>query len=39
MKLWLGYGSEHSANLIMIGKFEDRETATKTRELIFGRPD
>ena len=22
MKIWLGYGSEHSANLVIIGKFE-----------------
>lgn len=28
MKLWMGYGSEHSANLVMLGKFKTAEDAT-----------
>ena len=28
MKLWMGYGSEHSANLVMLGKFKSAEDAT-----------
>ena len=28
MKIWTGYGSEHSANLVMIGKFKSAEDAT-----------
>jgi Family of unknown function (DUF6375) len=34
MKAWLGYGSEHSANLVMIGKFENTEDARKTNDLL-----
>jgi hypothetical protein len=34
MKVWLGYGSEHSANLVMIGKFESTEDANTTNDLI-----
>jgi len=28
MKIWTGYGSEHSANLVMLGKFKTPEDAT-----------
>ncbi len=28
MKIWIGYGSEHSANLVMLGKFKTPEDAT-----------
>ncbi len=28
MKTWTGYGSEHSANLVMLGKFKTAEDAT-----------
>lgn len=34
MKIWYGYGSEHSMNLVMIGKFKNSEDAKKTKELI-----
>lgn len=32
MKIWQGYGSEHSANLVMIGKFEKAEDAQRVVE-------
>jgi len=34
MKIWHQHGSEHSANLVMIGHFEDATEATKTKEII-----
>ena len=34
MKTWNSYGSEHSANLVMIGKFKDAESAEKTKAII-----
>jgi len=34
MKIWNSYGSEHSANLVMIGKFQDETSAEKTKEMI-----
>jgi hypothetical protein len=34
MKLWHGYGSEHSMNLVMIGHFKSLEDAEKTQNLI-----
>lgn len=34
MKVWYGYGSEHSMNLVMIGHFKSIEDAEETRELI-----
>lgn len=34
MKIWNGYGSEHSMNLVMIGQFESIESAEKAKELI-----
>ncbi len=34
MKIWYQYGSEHSANLVMIGHFEDATEATRTKEII-----
>lgn len=34
MKIWNQYGSEHSANLMMIGHFEDVTGATKAMEII-----
>lgn len=36
MKIWTGYGSEHSSNLKMIGHFRDEEAA-KAAALIFER--
>lgn len=34
MKIWSQHGSEHSANLVMIGHFEDANEATKAMEII-----
>jgi hypothetical protein len=34
MKLWIGYGSEHSANLVIIGEFADAKKATETLDLL-----
>jgi hypothetical protein len=34
MKIWNGYGSEHSMNLVMIGTFRKVDEATKTKNLI-----
>ena len=34
MKIWHGYGSEHSMNLVMIGHFKSPEDAKKTQKLI-----
>lgn len=34
MKLWYQHGSEHSANLVMIGHFEDATEATTVKEII-----
>lgn len=34
MKIWHGYGSEHSMNLVMIGHFKSPEDAEKTQKLI-----
>ncbi|MEJ5344444.1 MAG: DUF6375 family protein [Chloroflexus sp.] len=34
MKIWYQYGSEHSANLVMIGHFKDAAEATRAREVI-----
>lgn len=34
MKIWNGYGSEHSMNLVMIGQFKTVEDAQKAKELI-----
>jgi hypothetical protein len=34
MKLWNGYGSEHSSNIVLIGHFKTPQDASKTRELI-----
>lgn len=36
MKIWTGYGSEHSSNLKMIGHFRDEEAA-KAAALVFER--
>ena len=33
MKIWKGYGSEHSANLVMIGHFRDARNAKEVRKL------
>lgn len=40
MKVWRGYGSEHSANLVMIGRFstpEDALLAVRELEELIGR--
>jgi hypothetical protein len=34
MKIWYQHGSEHSANLVMVGHFEDTTEATKAKEII-----
>lgn len=34
MKIWYQNGSEHSANLVMIGHFENAADATKVKEII-----
>ncbi|MBT9316087.1 DUF6375 family protein [Leptothoe spongobia] len=34
MKVWYGYGSEHSMNLVMIGKFKSADAAIQTKEII-----
>ena len=34
MKIWYQHGSEHSANLVMIGHFADVTEATKAKEII-----
>lgn len=34
MKIWYQHGSEHSANLVMIGHFESPAQATKVKEII-----
>jgi len=34
MKIWYGFGSEHSANLVLIGRFKDAGTAHSAKEAI-----
>ncbi len=34
MKVWRGFGSEHSADLVMIGRFKDISEPTKVKEII-----
>lgn len=34
MKIWNGYGSEHSMNLVMVGQFKDEKDANNALELI-----
>lgn len=34
MKIWYQHGSEHSANLVMIGHFKDAIEAAKAKEII-----
>lgn len=34
MKVWYGYGSEHSANLVMIGHFKEVRDAAKAKQVI-----
>lgn len=34
MKIWQQHGSEHSANLVMIGHFKDAAEATRAEEII-----
>lgn len=34
MKIWNQHGSEHSANLVMIGHFKDASEASKAKEVI-----
>jgi small ligand-binding sensory domain FIST len=33
-KVWYGYGSEHSSNLVMIGRFKSAEKAAKVKETL-----
>ncbi|WP_328842915.1 DUF6375 family protein [Streptomyces sp. NBC_00258] len=34
MKAWYGYGTEHSMNLVMIGRFEDATAAERAHAVI-----
>jgi len=34
MKVWKGYGSEHSMNLVMIGHFKEVRDAEKVKDLL-----
>ncbi len=34
MKIWTGFGSEHSANLVMIGRFKEASKAKQVKEMI-----
>lgn len=34
MKIWKGYGSEHSMNLVMIGHFQEARDAEKVKDLL-----
>ncbi|WP_338331331.1 DUF6375 family protein [Acetobacter sp. LMG 32666] len=34
MKIWHHHGTEHSANLVMIGHFQDASKATRAKEII-----
>ena len=34
MKIWKGYGSEHSANLVMIGDFKEARDAEEAQKLL-----
>jgi hypothetical protein len=34
MKIWYGYGSEHSMNLVMIGQFKEAGDAIKAQKII-----
>jgi hypothetical protein len=34
MKIWNGFGSEHSANLVMIGRFKETSEAKRVKEII-----
>ena len=34
MKVWQSYGSEHSMDLVMIGRFKDVNDAEETKEII-----
>jgi hypothetical protein len=34
MKIWFGYTSEHSSNLVMIGRFKEEGEAIKAKEII-----
>lgn len=34
MRVWQGYGTEHSMNLVMIGHFEDAKSARAAKEVI-----
>lgn len=34
MKIWTGFGSEHSVNLVMIGRFKEASKAKQVKEII-----
>lgn len=34
MKVWYGFGTEHSMNLVMIGRFKDAATAETVNDII-----
>ena len=34
MKVWVGYGSEHSANLVIVGTFKSEASAKKAQSLL-----
>ena len=36
MKVWTGYGTEHSANLVIVGKFKNIKDAQEAKDIIDG---
>lgn len=34
MKVWSGYGTEHSMNLVMVGQFKDEKSARATKDVL-----
>lgn len=36
MKVWIGYGTEHSANLVIVGTFKTAKDAAEAMEIIVG---
>lgn len=34
MKIWSGFGSEHSMNLVMIGRFKNAQNALETKDIL-----
>ena len=34
MKIWYGFGSEHSMNLVMLGRFKDASSAKEAKDVL-----